>query len=191
MENTAQLINKASSGVYHGAPNTSAQLDIATIRGLQFLNSKLPKTASNNGVYSAFKTPHFTDAQISKFERYLEGVENPLLAIKKLPKNQFTWEHSEALKAVYPNLHKQLQQTVMGKITKNPKKYTYGQKLQLGILLGMPTDASMIPGNIGALQANFQSQGPTAGALPQTVTGAGQLGKADRMESGSESSELD
>jgi hypothetical protein len=182
-----QRLNEKTVTLYNHAPNTSGFLDTNMVSAMQFLNSKMPKGNLNNGVYSAFKQPRFSDMQISKFERYFEAIEKPLDTLKKLQNNMLTREHIEVIKSVYPNLYTTLQHNVMTKLSKNPGAFSYNKRVQLGLLLNVATDASMNPQNIMGLQSNFSVQssynesGAEQGAVKPTQGGLEKLSKSDSM----------
>ncbi len=146
--------NARTAGIYDIAPETSAAMDLVAQRAIAHLNEKLPKSAQAQGVLDLLtdrKMPSSLD--ISKFERTLKAVENPLSVIKDLKRNMLTREGVEALKAVYPTMYEQLQTNVMDYIAKKPKAIDYNTRIRLGILLDMPTDISLIGENVLALQA--------------------------------------
>lgn len=187
-----ESLNKKTAPLYKGAPATSQQIDINMVRALTFLNSKMPKYNVNNGLMTPFKQPRFSNAEISKFERYYEAVENPLGTIKRLKNNTLTRDHVDALKAVYPNIFSQLQDSVMGALAKQPHSFSYNKKVQIGILMGIPTDVSMLPQNVMGLQQNFlQQEEQGNGAVPSTVGGLEKINKSDSLATETEKIEED
>lgn len=138
------------------APNTSQYLMLNAIKAINFLRSKLPVGMEDPRTLSALKTSKYepSSIELAKFERYLEAIENPLSALEDLEQNALTREKVEAIKAVYPALYAKIQEVTLDKISKNPEKITYQKRLQLGVLLDIPADVSLLPENIAALQAS-------------------------------------
>jgi hypothetical protein len=116
------------------------------------------------------------------FQRYLQAVENPESVFKDMEAGRLSHESAEALRAVYPNLFSQLRDKTMEFISENPK-LPYNKKLQLGVLLDIPTDESLLPQNVLGLQSMFApSQADEQGAVRSTVAGTKQLDIASREQ---------
>lgn len=184
-EQLANRINRATSTFYKAAPETSTAMDAYSLAAVNFLAAKLPRKGVNSGAFNPFKKPRFSDMEIHKFEKYLEGVESPLKVIKKLEHGQVNREHIEALRAVYPQLYNKLQGEMMEAVSEKPDTFTYNQRVQLSILLDVPTDASLQPENIAGLQANFVSQASAErsgreGAVTTSQSGLNNLSYPDR-----------
>ncbi len=188
-EQFLQRVNRNSSLIYSSAPQTSGQLDALAVRGVNFLASKIPSKAAQPGVLGMFKKdvpPSKID--LAKFERYLTAVEEPAKVFDAISEGRLSREHIEAIQIVYPNIYEKLQEAALEFVGSNPK-LDYNKKLQLGVLLNVPTDESLLPQNIMGLQSNFAAQGPeqAQGAVSQTVGGMGKVNKSDRLATSSES----
>ncbi len=151
-----QLVNKKTSALHPSAPQTSAALDMVANNAVTFLASKLPKDMQNRGMFDANKARIPNTVEMSKFERYVNAVDNPKEAIKEMESGIFSKESAEAIQAVYPNLFQKLQNTITDKMQKQ-KNIPYNKKLQIGMIFGTAADSSMQPENILALQANIAS----------------------------------
>lgn len=147
-----------SSGV---APQTAAQLQQTAISAVNFLTSKLPLNPSQKGAIQIMKQRwNPSDIELNKFERYLQVIKEPLTALNHLEAGTLTREHVEALKAVYPNLYGRIQERTLEALAKDPESFDYQQRLKLGILLDIPSDVSLSPDNIQALQEEFKTEQP-------------------------------
>lgn len=148
-------VNRTTSGIYAQAPDTSTALDSLAVRGAMFLANKMPKRTTNPGAFGMFNKPRPpSQMDLSKFERYLNAVQSPEFTLKQFAAGRMSSEAAEAIKIVYPNIFTQLQSKVMQQIGKNPNM-PYNKKLQLGLLLDIPTDESLLPENVMALQAQY------------------------------------
>lgn len=155
-ENPTKLVEHLSKNALTltgAAPNTTMALNSTISTAIQFLNSKLPKDASRGGGLFARKWEP-SSVELAKFERYLEAVENPMSAIEDLESGSLTRESIEAIKVVYPDIYVRLQSEAMDQITQN-QELDYNKRLQLGVLLDLPSDSSLLPENIAALQQTF------------------------------------
>jgi hypothetical protein len=187
-----QRVNRGSSSIYSSAPNTASALDVSAVQAALFLNSKLPKKSANPGPVELLKKPKPPSKfALSKMERYLNAVENPKSVFHDLERGRLSSEGAESLKIVYPNLFAQLQSQALEMLGSKP--VPYNKRLQLGLLLGIPTDESLLPENVMGLQQNFQQQPEQASnqsAVNSTVSGMQSLGLDGRMQTDTQDSEL-
>lgn len=175
-----QEINAKNVGLHKHIPNLLANSEVKAMAAINFLNSKLPRKAGDVGLIQRPFKP--TTQQLAKFARYAEIVENPRLAMQHLKAGTLTKENVEALKAVYPEIYKQVVDKSAAYIDKYGSKLPYNKKIQLGIMLGMPVDTSMTSKALRNFQSGFlQSEGPSAGVVNSTVTGTKELNKANRL----------
>jgi len=177
-EKLVDLVAKKTARISNADAGVAAAMQSNLATAVSFLAEKLPKSGAQSGLFVREYTP--SSLELSKFERYLQVVEKPLTVLADLERGTLTREHVEALKAVYPEIYKEVQQTAMDYVVQAPK-LSYDKKIQLGILLDIPADSSLAPQNLLGLQANFQTE-----ESEPTVTGTGNVDVAGRMESGTE-----
>jgi len=168
-----ERLAKSTIRVAHAAPAISNATNETLVRAVQFLQAKIPKETL--GASSMLFKREFVPStfELAKFERYLQAVEHPLSVMDDLERGTIAREHVEAIKAVYPALYGEMQQTIMTQIAelqKDGKTVSYAKRLQLGVLLDIPTDESLEPQNIAGLQANFGPQ-QSAEAAAQSQAG--------------------
>jgi hypothetical protein len=137
----------------------STAIDLASIlhTSVAFLDSKLPKPHNvSTGISHMLNRPWKPSSQeVYKFERYLEAVQNPMSVLNDLESGKVNRESIEAVQTVYPDLYARIQTEIMQSIAQNPGQMTYQKRLQLGIVLNIPTDISLDPNNILALQNHY------------------------------------
>lgn len=165
------------------APETTNAAVVTAIKGLEFLNSKMPKPTTDVSSSNLFTKREFepSQLQLSKFERYVQAVENPMSAVDDLKDGTLTREAAEAIQVVYPNLFAKMQEQVIETVQDPNVKIDYNKRLQLGILMNIPTDSSLMPANIASLQNNIMFQ---EAEQPSSATAAKaeNLDIADRRE---------
>jgi hypothetical protein len=178
---------KSTARIAQAAPEISNQTHTVLINATKFLENKLPKDPSQPNVFAREYQP--SSMEIAKFERYMQAVEHPLSVFDDMERGTLTREHVEALKAVYPAMYEQLRQEIIDKVTTEDEKIPYNKKVQLGILLDVPTDLSLEPTNIAGLQANFMPQNDPMQVEAQqgafrmgSQTGLQNLNSAARMQ---------
>lgn len=166
-------------------PDTMGHLTAKTFVGMQYLQSKLPQRRGDVGTLQLAKDSYVPSTmEMSKFERSLKAVEKPLETVKELENGTFTKEHADALQAVYPELFKQLQIKVMDVVHSN--NLPYSKKIQLGMLMNVPSDTSLLPQNILGLQQNFEAQEQSMGNANKPNGAAKSLNVNEDMQSASE-----
>lgn len=155
------------------APALTTAAIMQAQKGIAFLQSKAPVTQELQ-MFPGQKTMA-SKSEIAKFERYVRAVEEPLSVIEDLKEGRMSPEAVEALKAVYPQMFAQIQQSVLQRIADNKQPVSQQAKLQLGLLLGIPTTPSLTPDSImrsQALYAPSQPQGQQQGAgSPKAIAG--------------------
>jgi len=181
-EKLLQKVQQSSVEVASAAPDTAAALSMTGNNAINFLNSKLPRKTGNPTMLGRPYSPSGTE--LAKFERYLTAIEKPTEVLKNFADGKMSREESEALKAVYPNIFGRLQEQALAYVGENPQ-LPYNKKLQLGILLDIPTDPSLAPMNILGLQSNFsqqpQDEGQPQPAVKTSQSGLKNLSFSDRI----------
>jgi hypothetical protein len=158
------LFNRIMESVGEDAlqsPRLTIELNAAANRGLAFLESKIPKDPYNPGMYPEDFTP--SPVEMSEYSDYVQAVMKPKTLIKQMAAGDINPRTVEAIRAVYPKMYEDLLTQVTG-LMMSPKKVPYEQRVQLGILFGVPTVKAMQPDYLArmmALQQNGQQQEPT------------------------------
>lgn len=139
------------------APGVSQAMIATSMRAAEFLSSKLPP--SRRDPYSltpqAQTKSRASDAEVSRFMRYSDGVRDPLGVLKEARAGKLTREHIEAVKAVYPNLYDQIRTEVTNNLVDQKSELPYGKRIQLAIMLDIPTDRTLAPDFVQAIQGTF------------------------------------
>lgn len=186
-------IAKSTHILGYAAPQTASSMGDTMVRATKFLARKMPKDARDSN-YNQFEQPYEpSSVELSKFERYMQVVEHPLSVLSDLKSGALTRDHVEALKAVYPNLYNEMRVAAL-KQAQSQDTLSYPKRIQLGILLDIPTDASLSPQFIMQMQQNFvppeqrqdqmQANGvPQSGpAVKPTQSGAAAIDKGSRAQ---------
>lgn len=175
-------VNKRHIGVSRELPTVVASAEAKGLQAMQFLATKMPKQQTLAGMIPRKYIP--STQQRAKFMRYAEIVEDPKRALQHFQSGNLSREHVETLQAIYPELYKKMQSSVAEYTTLHGQKLPYGKKLQLGLLMGVPTDVSMTPEFVQRMQSGF-AQTPDDGGLQPAVqpgvTGLSKLNNAGRL----------
>jgi hypothetical protein len=183
-------MEKTISPVQAVAPNIAGGLHMAASRATSFLASKLPPKPNRLPLDS--KTQN-SPADLAKFGRYLNAVENPLDVLKSVKSGSVSSEQIETLKTVYPQLYGEMKSQLMEALTshqakREPSNIPYQTKMAMSRFLGQPLDSSMLPQQILANQAIFSSKAIQKGleqisqtGIKPTQKGLSALTKSSRM----------
>ena len=177
--NPEEFINRseaALSTIKAAAPQTAEAMSNSIMRGTQFLQSKLPQTPVRGAIPGLTREYEPSDAELARFERYLQVVENPMSVLEDLEAGALTRQHVEALQAVYPDLYHRIRSEVMDNLETEGMSMAFQKRIQLGILLDIEADPSMRGQAFAELQAKYtgqnqeqaEAQGQAPGAQGQT-----------------------
>lgn len=154
----------------HGiAPNTTGAVQQAATRATQFLQSKIPQQPNPKPLSSPTEP---SQADLAKFQRYYQVVENPTSVLKDVKNNTITPEAMEALSTVYPKMYQEMQKQVMNQMTsymgkKNKDLLPHSTKLSLSLFMGQDLIDTLaqpsIAANMAAMAAPSPAQQQNAG----------------------------
>lgn len=176
--------NKQTSALYEHAPNTAAAIDAKYLQVLQFIAAKSKKSSKNKGIFDS-KNIRPSGFETAKMARYLDAITNPQSMVEKAAKGKLSREHVEVMKNIFPEMHKQMQQSTLSFLSAHKEKggkLTYQQQLQLGQLLGVQAHESTDPANVQSLQALFTQDASSDSDF--TPARADSLNKADNVGGG-------
>ena len=165
------------------APKTYVKSKELAGRALMFLDRKMPRGMSKQLNVNPFlrKTFPSSDQEIYKFKKYLHAVQNPMSIIDDLERGALSTEAVEVMQFVYPELYSEVQSQVFNQLEKTGDKneVEYPQRLQLGILMGMPTDMALLPQAIKGLQALYKEAQASQAGGSITAAAANKLDLAE------------
>ncbi len=149
-------LRQALELVQTGAPRAHAAAIATTMRATDYLASHLPQDAIRPGAFRG--EPVVTRAEAEKWLRRARAVENPTSVLDDLSAGRLSREGVDAVKTVYPELYREIQTRVLDEVVAldaEGKRPSYQRRIQLGTLLEIPTDPSLEPERLAALQALY------------------------------------
>lgn len=161
-----KAIVQQNQGLDEHAPKTSQALAVTSTRAINFLASKVPQHPVRGPLAPKWEP---SQAEVAKFARYYEAVQNPLVVLKQAAAGTLTPEAIEAVQAVYPDLFARMQAGIVSRLASGNRPPARS-RLMLSLLLGQDMD-----GSLGMLMANQAiHQGPSAkqqgpGAAPPAI----------------------
>ena len=165
------------------------------LRQIDYLHRNLPTGVAATTPFSAPLPP--TRQQVHGWLTRLKAVENPGSILDDLAAGKLTPEAVDAVRTVYPETFADIQAQMVQRLSalqSKKKAPKYAQRVQLGLLLGIPTDPTMTPDVMQAIQGQYAAQpdavreGAAGTPAPRRVQKAPDIANAYR--SGSEKTEL-
>lgn len=148
-DNAVEHYTNSVKDLQDTAPAISNSLIATANRATQFLASKLPAQEPSSPMTPPYKP---SPAELYKFNRYTQIVDNPLVALDQVKHGTLTRETLETLDAVYPKLFAEMKMQVMDKITKKLDSVPYRTKLMLSMFTGQDLSNSLKSQNIASAQ---------------------------------------
>ncbi len=143
------------------APQVAAALGQKSLETANFLYNKLPQDPLAGfalpGVDSKWQP---SDAELSKFNRYVAAAENPLSVVENVASGTVSPEEVETLKVLHPTVYEKLQTSILTAITEKGQNVSYQKRILLGTLFDVPTDISLRPDFMGKMQQLYAQQEP-------------------------------
>jgi hypothetical protein len=166
MERSSQISSVLSDT---GAPETASQLTLKNGLIAKYLSDHMPRAQKLNTPFKQVKwTP--SDAELSRFERRVNAIQNPVSIIDELVTGTLSTEAVDAVKTVYPKLFENIQGRVMQYFMDNPQTVSHNNRIKLSLLLDMPLDDDLKPENIRSFQKSFLEMDEAAASEQGTGT---------------------
>ena len=138
------------------APEAGRARTLAASRAIAYLKSVEPPTYRppfSGGVELV------SQAMLDEYEQQVQATVDPIGTIYHgLKRGTLTPTHVRAIQAVYPKQLEKLRADVLEKLgaaEKAGKAIDSAARVRLGVMLGMPLDASLLPQNYGAIQQSI------------------------------------
>ena len=180
-------LSKSTDFLKDIAPDTAEALQMASVRAIQFLASKIP----GNKELDPFGEPYEpSKEEMSQFFRYYDITEKPVLALEQVADGTLTPETIEALTVVHPKLYDYMKGLVMTEATEaiaKDKAIPYQTRQMVSMFIGEPLQQAFTPQAIQANQMTFvqpnqqHAQDQMMGTKP-SKTGMGKITLAKRSE---------
>lgn len=145
-------LDRSTKDLFEYAPKTARGIQDTIIKGVSFLNSKIPQKTTSAMIPEAYVP---SDAELSKFFKYYSYVQNPLKVLDTLKNNTVSIEGVETLKTVYQDLYNTMRTEIVWQLASEKRKPTYQKRLALSLFLGQDVDSSTAPQMIAANQASL------------------------------------
>lgn len=174
------------------APRLGAVMAQKHAQALTYLNQQIPKGAPLSPLVPTVTgkpSKKNVDAWMQKNAVYKDPIGT---VSKNLQRGTLTHAHVEALRAMYPDLHAEMQQKAMAKLAElgaKGKTPPFAKLNRLGLLLGIPASPSQSPSFVQSQQALYsktdQAASQSVGSPPPSARN--QRGARSSLASGEDS----
>jgi hypothetical protein len=180
-EATRRDIHERLSGIRAVDMKLGDQMESLAMRRLEFLAARMPKNPGLGPSIGKGSLDRYqpSDAELSKFARYVAAAEDPGRVIDELKAGRLTTESVEVLREVYPEMYQDVQRHIIERVTEMQTALSYPQRLQLGILFAVPVDSILRPEMVAALQSSYNQEPDTQGGMSGAPANLGSVKKPE------------
>lgn len=140
-----------------GTPNISSALAAKNAMILQYLQNTIPKAKGPPTPFNKMKWEP-SPSELSKFERRVHALNNPLTVLDELKAGTVTKESIESLQVGHPKLFEAMKKRVLSSLEQNDKPVPYAARIKLSLLFEEPFDGNLNSQVITNYQLNFKKQ---------------------------------
>lgn len=146
---------QAAAGVQGVAPATAAAMAARGAEVAGLLASKLPRKEPTAGdLYGGTLEgpPDLSESEKDEILAYAQAAMDPMGVVERFERGELSFEDVDALRAAWPGVYSQLRDETIDALTELDAPPPYADRLQLGLLLDIPTDETMEPAFIASIQ---------------------------------------
>lgn len=169
----------ATGSLHEHAPSTTAAMQMAAARKLQFLASKIPRSPSL-GILGGQASP--PAIEIARFNALVDAVDDPLDTLHRASRGLATPEEIAAVRATSPALFAAYTRALIRHVAENEPRLTLAQKRAVARVTGqeMMTESAVYAAVQVAAQTSQAAQQQNA-PMPQPRTRKFESNAADRL----------
>lgn len=165
-------VKEALGPIAKDAPQTYAATLAAAQRAQTFLSNILPPGQSDaHSLTPHLVTPGVSDTEKRDFMDAMLAIANPRRVLADATRGDLTEEKVQAVQYVYPAMIGQMRAEVVRQLSELKTPVPYARELQVGVLLGIPTDEVLDRDFQGTLSAAYQDKhagGQPVGSQPKS-----------------------
>ena len=156
-----------TAGLSRIDPDLQISINNTAMQAVNFLQDKAPKNPFQGSLVLSPLKWKPSDAELSKFNRYLKTVDDPFSVLTDMEQGLLTPEAVETLKTVYPSLYSKMSQIAVEQVAQHQDGLPFTKQLQLSLLLGQPVSSKQDQNFMMRLQAGAQANGAMEEAQQQ------------------------
>jgi hypothetical protein len=179
---SAEIAALTSNISNNGAPEIGAALNQKMLLAVNYLHAAMPRPPKPKSTFAKELIWKPSMAELSAYEQKLDIVENPFHVLKELELGTLTRNHMEALKTVYPGIHRMIVGKIAEAAMNQESHLSYAQRSKLGLIIGEPLDDSTTPRSVAYYQETFTAPDQTQSESPQPSQQGAVKGKINIAE---------
>ncbi len=152
-----EALNQRLQAFWAMNPDWGNGIEAVAARRLEFMAEKLPRNPAAPHLQIGPDTWQPSKAELAKFARYMQAVEQPDLIVQRFSAGNMTPEDAEVLKRVYPAMYDDVRKQIMSKLPE-VKSMPYQKRLALSIYLDIDCDPALTGTAIAGYQSLYQQQ---------------------------------
>jgi hypothetical protein len=166
-EEHAAMIAHRLSDVSGAAPRVASAAASVAARATAFLAAQEPKHAPTDMLGGKASPPN--SEEMDRFLRYAHAIDDPASVLDHMKHGTLTTDEVVAVRSVYPLMYEEMRRQVVNGLTDaiaSGRDPGYQRRLQIAALFGAPTDVTMTPPFVRALQQSYAPAGHGGGGAP-------------------------
>jgi len=171
---TLRIIQDSMDPITSVDPRLSEELIIRGTTMLRYLHTKAPRLPPAPIV--GVNRYQFSDHEINKFARIARAAASPQHVVDAIARGVATKDEIDTLVALWPATYKKIQSRIIQSLG-DFKDATYGRRVQLSLMMGVPLDETLKPEFVTSMQQNWAEREGGATGEEQPGTSPGSYGK--------------
>jgi hypothetical protein len=163
----AAKIDESTKGLAQIDPSLQQAIANTSMEAVSFLQSKAPKNPFADSMFKSKVQWKPSDAELSKFNRYLKAIDDPFSILTDLEQGVLTSEGVEAVKTIYSDLYNKFVTEAVKQVGEHEQDIPFSKQLQLSLLLGQPLTNAQDTQMMQRLQQGAQASGAQEEAQAQ------------------------
>jgi hypothetical protein len=151
-------VDQAVAPLAAHAPNTARAFSSAAVRATNYLAGKLPQRLGGQSITPQFDRHPVNPVEEADYLRVASAVHDPMSVLRDLGDGRATRAQIDALRENYPSVYREIVAKVGARLADARYPLDYSQKLQIGLLLGVPADPTQDPAFISSMQETYAQQ---------------------------------
>ena len=146
-----------------GAPVIAERLSAKMGEAISYLYQEVPKPVAPDSLFAPKARYEPSEYEMNKFLQKAQVVSDPFSVFDEMESGTITMHHMDALRTIYPGLHRYMVEKITDYAAENPTELNYQERLRLSILMDSAIDQSLRPDRIRSFQQvyvkeDFQDQ---------------------------------
>lgn len=168
-----------------GAPGIAAAFSRKASVALNYLHQSMPRPPRPRSPFAPKVVYHPPAYELAAYEDKVQVAADPWTVLTELEHGTLTRAHVDALKVIYPGLHRMIRDKVQDAVVSGVAPLAYGQRAKLSLLLDAPMDTSLTPEAIAYYQEPYvaasEAEGQGGGVKVKVDVADSMLTQADRL----------